>query len=178
MKAVTDSKYQNTMAWPKSTGQKSLPLHKIPERPRKALDTQNGLAMHQLYFCLWDEVTATWTMILIWNTAVTGQDQTSSENIYSAATQAHTSTGSQTCQQSQWWKQEWPDRGTDWVKGVYFNIDRIAVSPDRWVGTTWTTGTCFQEICLSQSAKSHVWGTLKLGLPLSTDSQIFLSQRL
>lgn len=24
MKVVTDSKYQNTMAWPKSTGQKSL----------------------------------------------------------------------------------------------------------------------------------------------------------
>lgn len=52
MKAVTDSEYQNTMAWPKSTAQKSLPLHKIPERPRKTLDSQNSLAMHQLYFCL------------------------------------------------------------------------------------------------------------------------------
>lgn len=118
MKAVTDSKHQNTMAWPKSTDQKSVPLHKIPERPRKTLDTQNSLAMHQLYFCLWDEATATWITILIWNRAVTGQDQTSSENIYSAATQAHTSTGSQTCHWSQWREQEWPDTGTDWVKGV------------------------------------------------------------
>lgn len=65
MKAVTDSKHQNTTAWPKSTAQRSLPLHKIPERPRKTLDTQNSLAMHHLYFCLADEVTATWITILI-----------------------------------------------------------------------------------------------------------------
>lgn len=45
MKAVTDNKYQNTMAWPKSIAQKFLPLHEIPERLRKTLDTQNALAL-------------------------------------------------------------------------------------------------------------------------------------
>lgn len=181
MKEVTGKKYQNTMAWPKSTGQKFLPLHKIPERPRKTLDTQNSLAVHQLYFCLWDEVTATWIMILIWNRAITGQDQTSSESIYSAATQVHTSTGSWTSHQpvSDGNTSDQTQELTGWRGSlVYFNTDRITVSPDSWAGTTWTTGTCFQEICLSQSAKSHVSGMLKLGLPISTEPQIFLSQRL
>lgn len=181
MKEVSGIKYQNTMAWPKITGQKFLPLHKIPERPRKTPDAQNGLAVHQLYFCLWDEVTATWIMILIWNRAVTGQDQTSSESIYSAATQAHTSTGSWTCHQpvGDGNTSDQTQELTGWRRSlVYFNTDRITMSPDSWAGMTWTTGTCFQEICLSQSAKSHVSGMLKLGLLISTDPQIFLSQRL
>lgn len=44
-------------------GKKSPPLHKILETASKTLETQNGLAVHRLYFCLWDKVTAPWIII-------------------------------------------------------------------------------------------------------------------
>lgn len=52
MKAVTDNKYQNT----KSIGQKSLPLHKIPERLRKPLDTQKWFSSIFAYEMKWQQL--------------------------------------------------------------------------------------------------------------------------